>query len=107
MKLIYTALFMVFSIGATAQGLSDPQTSVNQEIPGFKLYPNPAFHDVVYITTALNSQKDIIIYDVFGEVVLRDIIKSTLLNISDLAPGVYVLQVIEDKKTITRKLVVK
>lgn len=107
MKLIYTALFMAFTICISAQEVTDLKNPTNQEIPGFKLYPNPTFHDVVYITTELNSVKEITIYDVFGEIVLRDVIKSSSLNISDLSPGVYVLQVIENKKTITRKLVVK
>ncbi len=107
MKLIYTTLFVAFSFCVSAQEVSDSKYPNNQEIPGFKLYPNPTFHDVVYITSELNSVKEITIYDVFGEIVLRDVIKSTSLNIADLSPGVYVLQVVENKKTITRKLVVK
>ncbi|MEX0363491.1 MAG: T9SS type A sorting domain-containing protein [Allomuricauda sp.] len=47
------------------------------------------------------------IYDVFGEVVLTDRISTNTLNVSRLVPGVYVLQVTEDKKTMTRKLVIK
>ncbi len=73
----------------------------------FKLYPNPATNGVVYITTETNSSKEIVIYDVFGEIVLTDRIKTKTLNISRLVSGVYVLQVNENKKTMTRKLVVK
>ncbi len=107
MKITYLALFMVFSICVSAQQASDLQYPNSQEIPGFKLYPNPTFDNVVYITTSLNAQKEISVYDIFGEVVIRDVIKNNILNISDLAPGVYVLQVIENKKTMIRKLVVK
>ncbi len=107
MKILYTALFLVFTFCASAQDTPISQYHKIEEIPGFKLYPNPVFDNVVYITTAQNAQKEVTIYDVFGETVLRDVITNTALNISDLAPGVYVLQVIEEQKSITRKLVVK
>lgn len=73
----------------------------------FKLYPNPATNGVVYITTETNNGKEIVIYDVFGEIVLTDRIKTKTLNISRLVSGVYVLQLTENNKTMTRKLVVK
>lgn len=73
----------------------------------FKLYPNPATNGIVYITTPTNSTKEIIIYDVFGEIVLTDRIKIKALNISRLITGVYVLQVTENNETMTRKLIVK
>ena len=62
---------------------------------------------MVYITTEKNTRKEVTVYDVFGEIVLTERILNTALNISRLVPGVYVLQVTEDSKTITRKLVVK
>ena len=71
------------------------------------MYPNPAYGEEIYITTATNGAKTIQIFDVFGEVVLTDKITTNTLNIAKLVPGVYVLQVTEDKKTMTRKLVVK
>ena len=98
---------MVFSISLSAQEPVDFNNPRRQEIQGFKLYPNPAFNDVVYITTEKNARKEVTVYDVFGEIVLTDRILNTSLNISRLVPGVYVLQVSEDSKTITRKLVVK
>jgi hypothetical protein len=107
MKKIYFALLMVFSVSLSAQEPMDFNNPRKEEISGFKLYPNPAFNDVVYITTEKNARKKVTVYDVFGEIVLTERILNTSLNISRLVPGVYVLQVIEDSKTITRKLVVK
>ncbi|MRX62830.1 T9SS type A sorting domain-containing protein [Maribacter luteus] len=107
MKKLYLLLFMVSSIALFAQEPVDYAFVQNMEIPGFKLYPNPAFEDVVYINTKKNGRKEIIVYDVFGEVVLTEKILNTQLNISRLIPGVYVLQVTENNHTITRKLVVK
>ena len=79
----------------------------NGEIAGFKLYPNPVLADVVYVTTEKNNLKEIKIYDVFGELVLTDRLSTKAMNISRLSPGVYVVQVTENDKSITRKLVVK
>ncbi|MGB3151339.1 MAG: T9SS type A sorting domain-containing protein [Maribacter sp.] len=107
MKKIYLMLFMAFSIGVYAQDTIDFRNLKNDEITGFKLYPNPATANVVYVTTDKNDTKEIRIYDVFGELVLTDRISSKLLNISRLSPGVYVVQVTENGKSINRKLVVK
>ena len=96
---------MVIS-GSAQDSVDVPSVSDNQ-IEDFKLYPNPAFNNVVYITTKDNGIKEISIYDVFGKVVLTDRIRNSALDISRLIPGVYVIQVIENKKTMTRKLVVK
>ena len=107
MKQIYFILLMASSFVLFAQEPDYFKNAKNEDIQGFKLYPNPAINDVVYITTEKNARKDIMVYDVFGEVVLTDRILNTSLNISRLIPGVYVLQVTEDNNTITRKLVVK
>lgn len=89
------------------QQLAPTQETERSIVQGFKMYPNPVYGDEVYITSARNNAKDIQIYDVFGDVVLKHEIATNTLNISRLVPGVYVLQVTEDKKTMTRKLVVK
>ncbi|MBU2900974.1 T9SS type A sorting domain-containing protein [Maribacter dokdonensis] len=107
MKKIYLMLFMVVSVGLYAQDTIDINNLDNDEITGFKLYPNPAIEDVVYVTTQQNSLKEIRVYDVFGELVLTDKLSAKALNISKLSPGVYVVQVTENNKSITRKLVVK
>jgi hypothetical protein len=107
MKIFYTLLFMVFSMAVSAQEFIEEPLDRNAQINTFKLYPNPAYQEVVHITTKHNGIKDIVIYDVFGTIVLQDRITNTLLNISKLAPGVYVLQVTENRVSMTRKLVVK
>jgi len=107
MRPIYLSLFMVFTFALSAQEPVNFQNQKNEEISGFKLYPNPAYGDMVNVITKDNALKQITIYDVFGEIVLTDKISRNILTISRLVPGVYVLQVTENKKTITRKLVVK
>ena len=107
MKIFYTLLFMVFSMAVSAQEFAKEPEDGTIQSNTFKLYPNPAYQEVVHITTKHNGVKDVVIYDVFGTIVLKDRITNTLLNISKLAPGVYVLQITENRVTMTRKLVVK
>ena len=107
MRLIYLFLLLGMVISVSAQDSVDVASVSDNQIEDFKLYPNPAFNNVVYITTKDNGIKEITIYDVFGKVVLTDRIRNNALDISRLIPGVYVIQVIENKKTMTRKLVVK
>tara|TARA_R110000744_G_scaffold11849_4_gene35809 strand:- start:2751 stop:3047 length:297 start_codon:yes stop_codon:yes gene_type:complete len=98
---------MVVSVGLYAQDTIDINNLRNDEIAGFKLYPNPAIADVVYVTTQLNNLKEVKVYDVFGELVLTEKLSTKAMNISRLSPGVYVVQVTENGKSITRKLVIK
>lgn len=107
MKKCYFGLLLLVTISAFGQDVASADSIKLPEKPSFKLYPNPAVNGVVYITTTNNSNKEIMIYDVFGEIVLTDRITSNTLNISRLVSGVYMLQVNEGNKTMTRKLVVK
>ncbi|MBT8320602.1 MAG: T9SS type A sorting domain-containing protein [Eudoraea sp.] len=107
MKLIYLLLFMGLALPVSAQQMVSDASVSDTEIPNFNLYPNPALNKVVYITTKDNAIKEISVFDVFGKVVLTDRIRNNALDISRLIPGVYVIQVLENKKTTRRKLVVK
>ncbi len=107
MKKSYLVLLLLFAFSSYGQDNAVINPLNSKEKSSFQLYPNPAVDDVVYITTASNGMKNIVIYDVFGEVVLTDRISSKNLNISKLVAGVYVLQVTEGDDTMTRKLVVK
>lgn len=98
---------MLITVALSAQTTFDFQNETTNGMSELKLYPNPAFEGVVHILTKANVDKRISVYDVFGEVVLTDKITGKTLDISRLAPGVYVLQVNEGQKTMTRKLVVK
>ncbi len=107
MKIYYTLLFMVFCAMASAQEFVQQPIAQNALPQTFKLYPNPAYEDVVHITTTYNGIKDVVVYDVFGSIVLKDRINHTLLNISKLSPGVYILQITQNRHNMTRKLVVR
>lgn len=97
---------MIFAFSLSGQeNIND--TIGGSEIEGFKLFPNPTHNDVVYITTKHNAVKDIIVYDLFGEIVLKQQTSYKELNVSKLDAGVYIVRVNEGTKTISRKLVVK
>ncbi len=107
MKKIYITFLLGISLATYAQENTASLNSNETEIAGFKLYPNPATADVVYLTTQQNDIKEVRVFDVFGELVLTDRISSKALDISRLSPGIYMVQVVENNKSINRKLVVK
>lgn len=106
-QLYFFFLLMSIPIVVAGQDLVSVNNENFEEIKGLRLYPNPAYGNEVYITTKSNDDKEIKIYDVFGEVVLSNKLENNTLNITKLTPGIYVVQVEENRKTITRKLVVK
>ena len=93
--------FLVVSMGF---GQQSPEKG---DIEGFKLYPNPVTDGRVYIITAQNAPKKIRIFDVLGTPVLETTIIGKELNISELNPGIYLIQIYEKDKVATRKLIVK
>ena len=106
MRRIYFFLILLLPVLASAQSVSfDQETKPKAE--EFSVYPNPAFDDVVYVTTDIPGQKDIAIYDVFGKMVFRQPLNSARLDISRLDPGVYLLKLTTGNRMITRKLIVK
>lgn len=102
MKHLYLVVFFLFASFSYGQN-----TGNNGDIDGFQIYPNPVTNGKVYITTAQNSPKKIMIYDVLGTLVLKTTILGKELSLANLDAGVYVLRVFEKDKMATRKLIVK
>jgi hypothetical protein len=75
-------------------------------IEGLKVYPNPVVDGRLYINTASNASKAVAIYDVLGKQVISTATQNTV-NVSNLNGGVYIVKIIEEGKTATRKLVIK
>ncbi|MDC6365478.1 MULTISPECIES: T9SS type A sorting domain-containing protein [Flavobacteriaceae] len=102
MKQFYFVLFFF----ACSLGFSQ-ESHAGADIDGFKLYPNPVPHGKVYIETAQNAPKKILIFDVLGTQVLQTTILGKELNLSNLGKGVYILRVFENNRVATRKLIIK
>lgn len=104
MKQNYLLLIFCFLSFSIAFG---QENAAAGDIQGLQLYPNPVTSGKVYISTQENQPKDILIYDVLGTQVLKTTIIRKELSLSGMPPGVYLLRVIENGKTATRKLVIK
>ena len=75
-------------------------------IAGLKIYPNPVIGGRLFISTDANSEKSITIFDILGKQVISTNARESL-NISNLKAGVYIIKIMEEGKTATRKLVIK
>ncbi|PCJ95484.1 MAG: hypothetical protein COA50_09810 [Flavobacteriaceae bacterium] len=102
MKHLYLVLFFFICFAGFGQ-----ESTIGGDIEGFTLYPNPTTNGKVFINTANNAPKKIMIFDVLGTKVLETTILGKELNISDLDAGIYVLRVLEKSKVATRKLIIK
>ena len=106
---IYIILFFLsFTIRAVAQESRNSSSAKSQEptIEGLSLYPNPNNTGKVYITSRLNLDKKVEIFDVLGKKVIDTTLYTKELNISNLNPGVYIIKIKEGEASATRKLIV-
>lgn len=77
----------------------------DNNIKGLAIYPNPA-SDILNITTPLNAEKVVTIYDILGKEVLKTKTQQAV-KVGTLTPGIYLVKVLENGKTATQKVVVK
>jgi len=86
--------------------VTDPTASVkDNNIEGLKIYPNPASNLVNIVSNEI-GYKEVKIFNVLGKCVL-DITTDQAVNISNLTPGVYILNIKQDGKKASSKLIVK
>lgn len=77
-------------------------------IIGLSLFPNPANGDIVYIASANEVAKAVTIFDMLGKQVVNTTVNNNgTIDVSSLTTGVYMVQVTEEGKTATKKLVVQ
>nr|WP_321409275.1 S8 family serine peptidase [uncultured Carboxylicivirga sp.] len=83
----------------------------DNEMPGIKVYPNPAT-DFIQINWDNNQEGEVIIrlLNASAEVIIKDVmmVDSSApysLDISNLAKGFYMLEVISEEKTYTKKII--
>jgi len=92
----------------TARALADLTLRVERNtINGFSLYPNPVTNGKLTINTFSNADKEIQIFDILGKRILSTTLKGKELNVSTINSGIYILKILEEGKTATRKLVIK
>ena len=81
-------------------------TSINNII-GLKVYPNPVSNGTLFIETSANAEKTVTVYDVLGKQVLNTTTSNNAINVASLHTGVYIVNITEEGKTASRKLVIK
>lgn len=96
---------MVFDELTVATDIASLLAVKQNNIAGLEVYPNPA-NDVLYINTAANLEKNVVIYDVLGKQVLSTTATNSV-NVASLKSGMYILKITEAGKTSTSKLVIK
>ena len=77
------------------------------EITGLKVYPNPVSNGTLFIETSANAEKTITVFDVLGKQVLNAKTTNNSVNVSSLNAGVYIVNITEEGKTASRKLVIR
>jgi hypothetical protein len=92
----------------TARSLNDLSLSIrNNTISGLKVYPNPVADGTLYISTELNAERNVQVYDLLGKQVMNVTTSTEAISISTLNTGLYIVKITEDGKSATVKLAVK
>jgi len=80
-------------------------SNVNDELT-FKVYPNPTSHQISIFSGELTIN-EIKILDSTGKLIKTIKQSTNTINVSDLSQGIYFVQILSDKKTITKKFVIQ
>ncbi|WP_053976943.1 T9SS type A sorting domain-containing protein [Mangrovimonas xylaniphaga] len=92
----------------TSRSLMDMTLSVNQfENLEFSLYPNPTNSGFVTISTAYQGDISVTVLDMLGKNVFNSEVLNGQLNVSTLAPGLYLLKLEQNNASVTKKLIIK
>jgi len=111
-KNYFLILLVALAFFTSQFGFSQNNASINtmqQNIEGLSIYPNPAPSGKVsvFISSKDNLTKKIAVFDVLGKQIYATVLTGKELNISSLGKGVYILKIIENNISETRKLVIK
>jgi hypothetical protein len=74
----------------------------------FSAYPNPVTNGKLYISSASSSEKQVAIYSILGQKVFETkTANNEEINVSQLAKGAYILNITEDGKSDSKKLIIQ
>jgi hypothetical protein len=109
-KYFYILLLGTFfiSMNSFSQDYKNGTTNKTQEptIEGLTIYPNPVNTGKIYISSKLNLDKKIEIYDVLGKKVLETYSSNKEVSVASLSSGVYIVKIKEGDASATRKLII-
>ena len=72
-----------------------------------RIFPNPVTSNFITIKTTTIGLKNIKLYDINSRVVLNTSIDSEILNIDNVSPGVYFIQITINGQSEISKLIVR
>jgi hypothetical protein len=95
--------------GTITESIALSTKNIEQEL-GFIMYPNPVKDElhVSFVTAGFNDEAVITLYNLNGQVIKEVSIKNsleTILKLSDLSSGQYILRVSDQTKTIAKKMI--
>jgi hypothetical protein len=86
--------------------IPEPVNIAVQESTGFQLYPNPTTSTLIIVLPEQRIVKECRVFDAFGRVAESRNGNINNLNVSSLAPGLYLLRLMDtDGRVYTRKFV--
>jgi hypothetical protein len=108
LKIVILMLFLLSYSSYAQESKTTAAVATNTNIiEGLNFYPNPVSNGKIYVTSKSGLDKEVVIFDVLGKLVLQTTITTKELNISALSPGVYIIKFKEGEATTTRKLIIK
>ena len=72
----------------------------------FEMHPNPAVNSLT-VSILDNREVSYKIYNTIGQIIKSDQLKEAEINVSDMVPGLYILEVNDGQKTISKKFIKK
>ena len=79
----------------------------DNQIAGFKLYPNPTLLGYVNISSKSQSAMKVAVFDILGKQVMNETVSNNRLDVSALTSGIYIMKISQDNANTTKKLVIK
>lgn len=104
-----------YSVNITS-GTSAPSTDNpfaeelgNEKVDIFTIYPNPASEKINVVLNGIEGEVSARIYDMRGAVVKFQMLtdRNNTIEITDLAPGVYMISIDDEKQPITKQFIKK
>jgi len=93
--------------GDFAVGEISAMSTTNFELDSIKIVPNPSTSNFVTITSSLNEDIEVVVFDVIGKQISSQKLYNNRLDVSELKSGMYLLKISQKEKTTTKKLIVK
>ncbi|HHG83759.1 MAG TPA: T9SS type A sorting domain-containing protein, partial [Bacteroidetes bacterium] len=87
-------------------GTNIKQPQPSEEFP-VVLFPNPVAAQVSVKSLSRNRIQSLVIYNQMGQIVLREEKDFTYMNVTGLARGLYLVEIMFSKQKVTKKMIVR